>query len=501
LKITAEHVEALSGIYLSQRYDQPQPTPDFHREVWHEYCSDFPQIAFAAPRNHAKSTGFTHDFVIANAVFRVEKYILIIGATEELAIEHLGDIRSEFQENEALRRDFKIKGFIVDQKMDIILECVDGYKFRIIARGAEQRIRGKKWEGCRPGLIVCDDIEEDEQVESKDRRKKLRRWFFRACKQALRDGGRLRIHGTILHQDSLLARLMKNSTWKHKIFKAHRSFTDFTEILWPEKFNEKRLRAIKQEFVDDGDGAGYSQEYLNDPQDNDSVYIRPEDMLSLYDEDRGLDFRDIPRIYYAGMDFAIGQKTVNDKTAIVVGGKGLDNRVAITDVRAGRWDTIKNEHGPDNEETSIIDEMFSVQVRWNIDTWFVEDGIEWKTMKPVLINEMHKRDIFLNIIPMQPVKDKAVRGRPYQKRSKAGAVLYDTEASWFKEYQEEILLFKAETEALHDDQFDATAWLFKGIEISAQVDKEDFYTEEEEEYYDEQARQEQLRGRSTVTGY
>lgn len=500
MKITAEHVESLAGVYLSQRYDTPQPTPDFHREVWEAYCSDFPQIAFAAPRNHAKSTGFTHDFVIANAVFRVEKYIMVIGATEELAIEHLGDIRSEFQENEDLRSDFKIKDFVVDQKMDIIIECLDGYQFRIIARGAEQRIRGKKWQGHRPGLIVCDDIEEDEQVESKDRRKKLRRWFFRACKQALRDGGRIRIHGTILHLDSLLARLMKNSKWRHKIFRAHRSFTDFSEILWPEKFTEERLRGIKAEFVEDGDGAGYSQEYLNDPQDNDSVYIREEDFLPIYDPMRGIDRREIARIYCAGMDFAIDKKKTSDKTAIVVGGKSVDNKTAVVDCRAGRWDTILNKHRPTDEETSIIDEMFSVQTRWNIDTWYVEDGIEWKTLKSVLDNEMVTRDIYLNIVPKTPVNDKAVRGRPYQKRSKAGAVEYDTEASWFEGYKEIILAFRAESEALHDDEFDATAWLFIGLE-RLNVDDEDVMKEEELEFMDQQNQMEQHRGRSLVTGY
>ncbi|MFK5098227.1 hypothetical protein ACI4A6_27790, partial [Klebsiella pneumoniae] len=99
--------------------------------------------------------------------------------------------------------------------------------------------------------------------ENKDRRAKFRKWFFRACKQALRDGGKIRAHGTILHVDSLLNRLMKNPTWRHKKYRAHKSMNDFSEILWPEKFPESRLRAIKAEFVAEGDTAGYSQEYLN----------------------------------------------------------------------------------------------------------------------------------------------------------------------------------------------------------------------------------------------
>src|SRR5260221_2206108 len=267
--ITREHIESFAGVYLAGRYDQPQPTPDFHRECWERYCSSHPACATAAPRNHAKSTGLTHDFTLANVCLGVEDYVIVVGASEEMACEHLGDMANEFEENEELIRKFCIKGFVKRTSSDIIVERTDGTQFRILARGSEQKIRGRKWRGRRPGLIVCDDLEDDEQVENKDRRSKFRKWFFRACKQALRDGGRIRVHGTILHIDSLLAHLMKNRSWDSRRYKAHKSMQDFSEILWIEKFPEARLRAIKQEFVNEGDSAGYSQEYLNDPQDDD----------------------------------------------------------------------------------------------------------------------------------------------------------------------------------------------------------------------------------------
>ena len=163
VRITADLVEAFAGTFLSPLYDQPRPTPDFHREIWKLYCSDHLQCAVAAPRNHAKSTALTHDYGLAVALFREQQYIIILGATEEMAIEHLGDIAGELRGNEDLVREFGIKGFLTDQKTDIVVECNDGYAFRFIARGGEQKIRGKKWKGARPGLILGDDIEDDEQ--------------------------------------------------------------------------------------------------------------------------------------------------------------------------------------------------------------------------------------------------------------------------------------------------------------------------------------------------
>lgn len=497
--LTAEVIEAFSGVYLSPKYDQPQPTPDFHRECWSRYCSFHPACATAAPRNHAKSTGLTHDFILANVCFGVEDYIILVGSSEEMAIEHLGDIASELSENEELIRDFKIKGFLQQQKTDIIVERTDGTQFRILARGAEQKIRGRKWNGKRPGLIVGDDLEDDEQVENKDRRKKFSRWFFRACKQALRDGGRIRIHGTILHVDSLLARLIKNRSWNSKCYKAHRAFSDFSGILWPEKFPESRLKAIRQEFIDEGDSAGYSQEYLNDPRDDDNAYLKKEYFLSMRhgDGDEIPDDYSTWKKYYVGADWAVSKEDAANKTALVVAGTDIDNMLNYVDVRAGRWEVDST----DPEAITVMGEIFSVQSRWSPEAWFVEDGVIWKAWWPTIRKEMIRRDVFINFVPIASTKDKAVRGKPYQKRMKAGGCRYDKEASWYPDFESELLDFSAVTEAIADDRFDAAALIARGLEDYSDVSEDDDMTEEEELVESEIYAYEAQRGRSRTTGY
>jgi hypothetical protein len=476
-------LEALSGVYLSPRYDNAQPTPDFHREVWVDYCSDVLAAAVAAPRNHAKTTGLTYDYVIGNAVFRVEPYIIILGATEEAAVEFLTNIALEFRENEPLIRDFRIKGFIQDQKTDIIVECTDGYQFRILARGAEQKIRGRIWRGRRPGLVVADDIEDDEMVESKDRRRKFIHWILRAAKQSLRDGGKFRMHGTILHEDSALAKLIK--LWKGKIYKAHRSFDEFQDILWPEKFSEERLRSIRQEFVDNLDSGGYSQEYLNDPFDSDTVYLRKEDLIPMSEEDR-----EKPKIYCAAADFAISTLDSANRTCFTVGGKDVDNLVHKVDNRVGRWDALR-----------IIEEIFLVAQRWKLEIFWVEDGQIWKAIWPMIREEMRKRDEWIHFLPVASTKDKAVRGRSFQKRTQAGGFRVDKETSWYVPWEVEVLRFTGVTEATLDDQFDADSLLCRGFEDFYDVEKEDLETEEEREVRELGQRFEHDSGRSSQTGY
>ena len=485
MKLTPELIESFAGVYLSGRYDEAQPTPDFHRECWTRYCGDSTRAATAAPRNHAKSTALTHDYGLATACFRTENYIIIVGASEEMAVEHLTDIANELRENEDLIRDFKIKKFLTDQKTDIIVECTDGYCFRFIAKGAEQKIRGRKWLGKRPGLIICDDLEDDEQVENRDRRRKFRKWFFRACIQALRDGGKIRVHGTILHEDSLLNHLMKNPEWHSVLYKAHNGFSDFSNILWPEKFPESRLRRIRDELVAEGDAAGYSQEYLNDPRDNEEAYLRKDDFRPMAEEDF-----DSQKVFAVGVDFAVSKADAANRTSFTIGGKDVTNILNVVDQRTGRWDSLE-----------IVEAFFQINSRWNPDMFFVEDGVIWKSIRPMLNSEMQKRDIWLNLTAILPVKDKAARGRPLQKRMRSGGMKFDKRASWYPEYEDELLRFTGLAEAMLDDQFDSTAILARGFEDLQPVEQEDFESEEEQIFNRQAARLRGGDGRSQVTGY
>lgn len=485
VKLTSELLEAFAGIFLSPLYDEPKPTPDFHREGWNLYCSTAPQAAIAAPREHAKSTAFTHDYVLANVLFRVERYVVIVSSNEEMAIEHLTDIAKELRDNEDLTAEFGIRRFISDAKTDIIIEMDDGYQFRIIARGSGQKMRGRKWMGTRPGLIVCDDLEDDEQVESLDRRTKFRRWFFRALKPALRDGGRMRMHGTILHEDSLLARLMKDSTWATLFYRAHSSFDDFSSTLWPEKFPEIRLRMIRSSFIAQFDAAGYSQEYLNNPFDHQDSYLQKGDFLPMVEDDY-----ESMQAFYAAADIAASTRDRANRTSLTIGGKDLKGSLLFRDQRVGRW-----------SPPEWLEIMFEIQKQWKPQAFFVEKGPIWSSVSGFIDAEMLKRQIWINFVPINPAKDKATRGRSLQKRMRGGGCKFDKRADWYIGFEEELLHFTDEAQALLDDQFDSAALLSLGLDAFAEAEPEDFYTDEERVFFSEQARRAKASGRSQITGY
>lgn len=487
-RLDARLLEAFAGAYLSPMYDNPQPTPPFHRRGWELYCSDALLVSLVAPREHAKSTGFTHDYACAVLAFRAESYIVIVSATEDLAKDHLADIARVFRENDEVRRDFLIESMPVDAKTEIVVKCSDGHEFRVLAKGSGQKMRGLKWKGRRPGLIIGDDLEDDEQVENKDRRRKFSRWFNRALLPALRRGGKARIHGTILHEDSLLARIQKpqaeeKKVWETLFFRAHDSFDEFTGILWPEQFPPERLRAIRQRFINEGDAPGYSQEYLNDPLDNEDRYLHEPWFLPMDQPDR-----DRSKMFFAAADFAISKRDSANRTSLTVGGLCSRNLLHFVDQHVGRFDSFE-----------IVEEMFSIQERWSPDIFFVEDGQIWKALRPIIMREQLRSGRYINFVERSPITDKASRGRSLQRRMRGSATRWDHEAHWFEPMREEMMRFTGHAEATLDDQFDSAALLSLGLEEMSILAEDDFETDEEHDFRRQDPRVDS--GRNPVTGY
>ena len=155
--LTSDIIEGFVGSVLMKRFDQPAPIPECHREWW-EFCTSPSRfVAIAAPRGFAKSTAITHSYVLASVLFRERMYVLIISGTEAQSIQFLNDIKTELMDNDNIKSLFKIKGLTKDSETDIIVEFEDGHLFRIQAKGSEQRLRGVKWAGRRPDLVVCHE--------------------------------------------------------------------------------------------------------------------------------------------------------------------------------------------------------------------------------------------------------------------------------------------------------------------------------------------------------
>ena len=498
-------------MFLMSRFDEPVPTPDFHKTLWSSACSEHKLVALAAPRGHAKSTAITHVFSLACLCFREKDHILVVSDTEGQAINFVQDIKREFDENDALVQAFGFSKWVKDAEREVVGRWKDGAEFRLLAAGSTQKLRGMKWRNKRPNLIIGDDLENDEIVLNDDRRAKFREWVFKALLPSGSRNCHVRVVGTILHLDSLLERLMPNEqdpqtvveplvtystdttrSWYSLKFRAHPGPNDFSDVLWPEQYSERRLREIRQTYVDQGFPEGYAQEYLNNPIDDSLAYFRkadfvpiPEEALIPNDRKEGAE----PEEFYAAIDMAISEKNTRAYTVIAVCGLTPSGILRVRDIRRFRGDSL-----------DIIEEMFAVQNAWNPEIFVVEKENIATALGPVLATEMLKPNRpFIRIEEMLPhSQDKLKRARPLQFRHRARMIQYDEDAEWFPSLQQEMMHFPR---GKYMDQVDALSWIGQVLDKMQQTPT--WKEIDDDLYYDEYDRTmlSENDGRNAVTGY
>lgn len=509
MKLSAEVVAGLVGSVLAKRFDGATASPDFHHELWEYACSPNRFVAIAAPRGHAKSTAGTLAYGLAELIFRSSRFALIVSDTESQASMFLGAMKSELSDNEDLIELFGIKKnekgevrFLKDTETDIIVEFTDGHTFRVIAKGAEQKLRGLNWNGTRPDLILVDDLENDELVMNQDRREKLRRWFMGALLPCMSPKGKLRMWGTVLHMDSQLNRLMpadngrftKHSDlktwyewpdgrvrgWLSVKYRAHNP--EMTKFLWPERFNHAHWQAEKDKYSADGAMDLYSQEYMNNPIDESVAYFKRNDILPMTEEDRQ---SKAPKVYYCTVDLAISEQSRADWSVFLISAVDEDKVIHVIDVIRERLDGRE-----------IVDTILALQRAYDFAAIGIEEMMISKAIGPFLREEMVRQGVFPNIVQLKHKgKDKIQRARSIQARMRAKSVKFDKVADWFLALEDELIKFPR---GRHDDQVDTLAYLGLLLDIVVEAPSQEEL--DEEEYLDE-LRTSGNRGQSRITGY
>jgi len=489
IKLTSEVIEGFAGSCLTPYFDNPVAFKDFHRELWELCTSDERYVAICAPRRHSKSTTVTIVYLLAAILFRQRKFAVIVSDTESQSTLFLGQIKQILYDSRDIIDMFDIalneKGeadFEKDTNTDFILKFKDGGMCRVVAKGAEQKLRGLLWDGSRPDLIVVDDILNEELVMNKDRRDKLRRWFYGSLIPCRSKDGIIRFVGTPMNADDILESLMpsewnkntiveplrvyskrKVGMWKTIKYRAHSP--DFQHILWPEMHSAQALMELRQELSDQGIPEVYSCEMLCDPVDDSIRFFKNGDLLPMRDEDRKKDLT-----YYIAADLAISQADKADYSVFAVGGMDSDGVLQIRNIIRDRMDGL-----------TIAQTMISLQRIYNPIAFGVEEGQISKSIGPFLNRMMMEENTYLSLLPLKPHKtDKVSRARSIQARMRAAAVKFDKDTDWYQPLEHELLQFPR---GKHDDQVDSLSYL--GLIIDRMAEGRTEFELEEERYLEE----------------
>ncbi len=465
----------------------------------HDYiCERYPATIFkaiesgegdrqadAAPRGNAKSTWVSLILALWCGAFKYRSFPLIVSDTAAQAEDFLQFIRAELEMNERLAQDFPdLCGAGRTWRADVIVTR-NGVKIRGVGSG--QKLRGMRHGSKRPDLVICDDLENDEAVESPDQRKKIERWFFKALMKIGQRNTVTIVIGTILHYDSLLSNLLAKPGWKGRKFRSVLKYSPFplwerwetiyvdipadrgdakeepkeiaakradqfyeahkeemlagVEVLWPEVEDYYYLMKMRM-----ADGPAYfDSEKQNEPINPDDCLFK-ESWFQYWDEGE-VSLTGCPR--YAAVDPSMGKSSkLRDPSAIAAG--RWKAGVIYLDI----WD-IEKRH-PDK----IIDDILLYHEK----APFQAVGIEAIQFQEFFANEVekeaHRRNLTLNVVALRPNTDKALRIETLQPWVKNGWIRFK------KSHRTGLEQLKYYPKADHDDGPDALEQLKSMIERS-----------------------------------
>jgi predicted phage terminase large subunit-like protein len=346
--------------------------PAFHSEIT-DIMNDVSnvtknaKIAVAAPRGHAKSTYLSKAFPLHELVYRRRKYVIMISETPKVAKANLDWVRDQVKYNKKLREDFgallspKDQANIQDNSEGFIAWLPEGDHKRQIAllesASVGGAIRGRNWNGSRPDLIICDDLEDARpggNASTPEQRQSLRDWFTQSVIPLGDPKGERTatvMMGTTVHADSLLMQVLyKRSDFKTKVYRAIIEQPERADLweqcrqIYTDRENENRLadaiafyKEHEAEMLSgsavlwqegkplwilmtwkwDNGSKAFNTEYMNNPIDEESMIFNPETFTYWDDTNRDRKFEHKSYTISLGIDFAMGKQR-GDFSALTV---------------------------------------------------------------------------------------------------------------------------------------------------------------------------------------
>jgi len=182
----------------------------------------------AAPRGYAKTTLRSLIKLVHDCVYGHERFIVVVSSRHDMARDKVKDVRDVLETNERLLEVF---GRQQTGKWNETLFVTQG-GVRVQAASPRSQIRGLKWGAIRPTKLVLDDAENAEHVQTETQRDKFWRTVTSDFFKLGTPTTNIDVVGTILHEQSLIARLLEAPGWRGRKYQAVRRWADQAPELW-----------------------------------------------------------------------------------------------------------------------------------------------------------------------------------------------------------------------------------------------------------------------------
>lgn len=429
--------EMFINIYMSSHLGYPMAP--FQKEIISALQNDLDQtVVLTGFRGCGKSTIATTMFPIWAMSFREKKLIIILSKTQAQAEQHLRNLKNELEANDVLKKDLGPFFEFSDEwhRQGIHIQK---YDCKIMAASIEQSIRGIKHRSHRPDLIIADDIEDSDSVNTLESRNKIDKYLREEILFAGDKETRFIMVGNKLHQDAVIMRIkdgIENGTMEGR-------YMEFPILdangnpQWVGKFATKE--DVEKERKRIGDEVAWEREALLNPIDPKKQIIKKSD-IHYWDqlpEDIGIEGA-------VGVDLASELHSKADFTAMIGAlfkGHGDALKIFIkTPLVRARLEF--------DEQIKVAKEMAN-EFKTNFQPTFYVEKVAYQT---VFIQKLRSVGIYPK--PVVPLKDKATRLHLVAPYIRNGTVLFPKKGA--EELINELVNFGS---TKHDDLVDALVLL------------------------------------------
>ncbi|MCK4790636.1 MAG: hypothetical protein KAV87_43270 [Desulfobacteraceae bacterium] len=431
-----------------------EPAP-YHQDWSDMLLNEMENEAIQGYRESAKTQYVLRSFPQYCLTYPTKKrdYIVILKNNADLAHNKLKEIETEYNTNGLVSankvgiREQSGKAFSVDAKD----ENGDILNIRIEAYGKGSSIRGLSYKERRPKVIICDDLQDRDEMKGEAVPESDWRWFMSDV-YFLGKYSRIFLISNNLGEKCIIERIANAED--HLGFKFRRVSAIIKTVdgreasAWPARYTLKEIHEQREKFSKQGLLAIWLEEKMCQATSEETRIFNEKDY-------RHYTARSIDRIMqgcnrFATLDPAYSQRKSACYRAITVNAVSPENYWYIPEMLFGRWDSV-----------TLIDKIFDTVVKYKLREFGIEKGEYKEVIEPFLYKEMSKRNVFFNIIPLEHAKQgsKLERIKMLQPRFKAHTIWFpDDDPLWLTELKSELKgVTNTEIKSLFIDLVDSLA--------------------------------------------
>ena len=376
---------------------------EIHYRLADKYFSDAKQVLIGAFRGSAKSTMMEWLIIYIAALgelpgFGKVSFIAFVGDSAENGVKNaFRNIVGKIDKSEFLQQLISIK-----RKTDNEIELVnaDGVELDLKGYGASTNIRGVRYKGARPDIIILDDITTNEAMTSEAIQNTINDNFYKSVIPALHPT-RYKIFfiGTPISERDLLHQLSNNPEWVVHRFPICEQFPCTEEEFkgnWEDRFPYSAVKSKYDMYLASGQAQSFYQEYMLSILDLSTLLV-DEDDVKWFDPSTVRKKKDGYN-FYITTDFATSTKKSADYSTIGVWAINNNGDWMLVDGQAKRQTMQDN-----------INDVFDYVRKWKPLSVGIETSGQQGGFLSIIDEEMQRRNVYFSLAKKQGSKEPGIR--------------------------------------------------------------------------------------------